>query len=229
MGPEKWSRRSEIKITKNEPARTFMLASRVPYCVEPYTAFEPGFTGIADCSPKPVVLASALHVSRLDYRPIPFLKKAELKKMMVEPENLPHKHPPLFLSFQLLDDPLDHQLRRIRQQLHPLFQVFKILKGLFLARFQQERKEMSRFLPATTLRTFSRQGNEGLYGWTHRHNDGIINVREDLQEEKRIETIIHESIHTPDEYETIRLTEWIMESMFLREEKYRTKPEEYAR
>ncbi len=88
---------------------------------------------------------------------------------------------------------------------------------------------MSRFLPATTMHTFPKQGNEGLYGWTHRQKDGMINVRENLHGEKRIETIIHESIHTPDEYETKRLTEWIMESMFPKEERYRTKPEEYVR
>ncbi len=91
----------------------------------------------------------------------------------------------------------------------------------YLHRFREERRDITRFLPATTLQTFPRQGNEGLYGWTHRQKDGIINVREDLQGEKKIKTIIHESIHTPDEYETRRLTEWIMESMFPEEEKYK--------
>ncbi len=95
----------------------------------------------------------------------------------------------------------------------------------YFHRFREERRDITRFLPATTLQTFPRQGNERLYGWTHRQKDGIIHVREDLQGEKRIETIIHESIHTPDEYETRRLTEWIMESMFPKEEKYKRKIE----
>lgn len=95
----------------------------------------------------------------------------------------------------------------------------------YLDRFHQEKKDFSRLLPATTFRTFPKSGFEWLYGWTYR--DGTINIREDLQGERKQEVVVHESIHTSDEYETRRLTEWIMEGMFPQEKKYSTQPPQY--
>lgn len=92
----------------------------------------------------------------------------------------------------------------------------------YLDRFRNEKKDVSRFLPATTFRTFPKSGFEWLCGWTYR--DGNINIREDLQGEKKQEVVVHESIHTPDEYETRRLTEWILEGMFPKEKRYSTQP-----
>ncbi len=93
-------------------------------------------------------------------------------------------------------------------------------------RFQQERRDILKFIPATTLHTFPVQGHEWLYGWTVR-GTSTVNIRDDLSGLKRLETDIHESTHTPDEYETRRRTECRMEWLFPKEEKYRMKPKEY--
>lgn len=100
----------------------------------------------------------------------------------------------------------------------------------YLEKFRKERNNPLRFVPATTVRRFPRSGNEWLYGWTYR-GTGIINQRDDLEliNNKKLENDIHESIHTTDEYETRRLTEWIMDTLFPGDEKYKTKPEEYRR
>lgn len=104
----------------------------------------------------------------------------------------------------------------------------------YAQRFERERRNLLKFIPFTHIRQFPRQGNEGLYGFTL-PGSGTIHQREDLGSlwmgrwSKKEENEVHESIHTPDEYETRRLTEWIMESMFPEEEKYRTKPLNYMR
>ena len=94
--------------------------------------------------------------------------------------------------------------------------------------FRQERRDWLKFVPFATVRKFPRSGNEGLYGWTIR-GSGIINQRDDLEFiDYRLQNAVHEAIHTNDEYETRRLTEWIMTSMFPREEKYKgLKPKGY--
>jgi len=83
----------------------------------------------------------------------------------------------------------------------------------YLDRFRAEQKDLLRFLPFVGVSKFPLNGNRGLYGWTYRDKSGEINIREDLEGEKKTEVMVHEAIHTPDEYETRRLTEWIMESM----------------
>lgn len=98
--------------------------------------------------------------------------------------------------------------------------------SLYLRLWQAEQRDPLKFLPSNTFRTFPRSGNEWLYGFTYR-GTGIINVRDDLQGETLLETQIHESLHTSDEYETRRLTEWIMRLIPLEPEKYRTRPKEY--
>ena len=89
----------------------------------------------------------------------------------------------------------------------------------YLERFRRDREDVTNNIPWKKQEHFPRSGNEGLYGFTYRH-DGKIHVREDLIDSKRTETIIHESIHTPDEYETRRLTAWIMESFLKENNKY---------
>jgi len=93
----------------------------------------------------------------------------------------------------------------------------------YLDKFRQDKKESLQLVPFTNLRTFSKNGHEGLYGWTYRNKDGAVRVREDLVGMKKLEVDIHESIHTPDEYETRKLTEWIMSSFVEDENKYQKK------
>ena len=64
-------------------------------------------------------------------------------------------------------------------------------------------------VPGKNLETFPVSGNEGLYGYTFL---GDIRAwrRDDLSGNFAKMVDIHESIHTPDEYETRILTDWIM-------------------
>jgi hypothetical protein len=98
----------------------------------------------------------------------------------------------------------------------------------YVVQFHQDRADPSRFLPCTTMSTFPKSGNEGLYGWTWSAKSGQINVRDDLQGEFKTEVDVHESIHTPNEYETRRLTEWIMNFIFPKKLRY-WKMKEYKR
>lgn len=96
-------------------------------------------------------------------------------------------------------------------------------------RFEQERRDILKFIPATVMNKFPVQGYEWLYGWTIRGTN-TVNVRDDLYGLKKLETDIHECTHTPDEYETRRRTEGKIEAL-LREEwgegKYGRKRREY--
>jgi len=94
----------------------------------------------------------------------------------------------------------------------------------YLDKFRADQKDLLKFLPFVGVTKFPLNGNRGLYGWTYR-NSGEINIREDLEGEKKTEVMVHEAIHTPDEYETRRLTEWIMESMQMTENKYQKRKE----
>lgn len=102
------------------------------------------------------------------------------------------------------------------------------LNHSYLQHFRQDCQDPTRLLPATSQRSFPRNGFEWLCGFTYR-GTGIINIREDLQGEQRMETQIHESIHTPDEYETRRLTEWIMSVLPPEMHNYKTNPPAYIR
>ena len=97
----------------------------------------------------------------------------------------------------------------------------------YLQRFLQTRNDPTRVIPHQGMKKFAKNGNEGLYGWTYKAKDGAIRIREDLIDLKKLETDIHECIHTPDEYETRVLTHWILSSMFKVRERYKTRPKEY--
>lgn len=96
-------------------------------------------------------------------------------------------------------------------------------------RFEQERRDILKFIPTAVMNKFPVQGNEWLYGWTIRGTNQV-NVRDDLYGLKKLETDIHECTHTPDEYETRRRTEWKMETLLGEERgggKYGRKRREY--
>lgn len=89
--------------------------------------------------------------------------------------------------------------------------------------YQEQRKLQKNdpllFVPARVRKSFPKNGNEGLYGFTYR-NTGIIYVRNDLSSEFNLEVDVHESIHTNNEYETRRLTEDIMKELFPKKKPY---------
>lgn len=116
-------------------------------------------------------------------------------------------------------------LDRVREQ--RLLPDSYVLPLDYLSRWKAERRDITKFLPFMLVHTFPRQGNERLYGFTLRNKPGTIHRREDLYGENKVNTDIHERTHRPDELETRYVTDWKMEWMFPKEEKYRTKPKEY--
>ena len=86
---------------------------------------------------------------------------------------------------------------------------YKSTRGTYLNRRQEALHDFSDRVPGKSLETFPVSGNEGLYGFTYL---GDIKVwrRDDLSGKFAKMVDIHESIHTPDEYETRILTDWIM-------------------
>lgn len=127
---------------------------------------------------------------------------------------------------------MDFIVSEMEEELHQIPTPQKLEKeqssgtSLYRQQWETERNDLWKFMPATVMRQFPLNGNEGLYGFTVR-GSGIINVRDDLDDKFKAEVVCHESIHTTDEYETRVLSRWIIDSMMPEEEKYKTKPREY--
>jgi len=51
----------------------------------------------------------------------------------------------------------------------------------------------------------------GFYGWTYSGED-YMQISRNISYEKARETILHELIHTPDEYETRIITRWMIDN-----------------
>ena len=81
--------------------------------------------------------------------------------------------------------------------------------GAYLDRRIEAMHDFSDRVPGKQLNTFPVSGNEGLFGYTFL-GDVKIWRRDDLTGDFAKMVDIHESIHTPDEYETRILTDWIM-------------------
>ena len=83
------------------------------------------------------------------------------------------------------------------------------LTGAYLDRRIEAMHDFSDRVPGKHLHTFPISGNEGLYGFTFL---GDVHAwrREDLFGDLAKMVDIHECIHTPNEYETRRITDAIM-------------------
>ncbi|MBI3033389.1 hypothetical protein HYY69_08000 [Candidatus Woesearchaeota archaeon] len=83
--------------------------------------------------------------------------------------------------------------------------------NLSLQEYQEQRRDdiadTTRFLPVKH-RIFE-QMPEGLFGYTFIGSDKVY-INQSLVGGRKEETIVHESIHTPDEYETRVITSWIL-------------------
>lgn len=131
---------------------------------------------------------------------------------------MPHYHLEERVESELSHEPGYQKLRNFLDYALPFS---------YQERFEQARRDILRFIPSTTMNKFPVQGNEGLYGWTIRGTNQV-NVRDDLQGRKKLETDIHECTHTPDEYETRRRTEWKVQALLPEEGgKYGKKLKEY--
>ena len=100
----------------------------------------------------------------------------------------------------------------------------------YIDQWKNERKDILKFLPAVTVETFPKSGNEGLYGWVFKNKDGKIHLRQDLvdyQDTQKWRTFIHEATHRAGEYETRESTEEKLGAMFQVEKKYDFLPPEY--
>jgi len=87
--------------------------------------------------------------------------------------------------------------------------------GPVLASYLERRNEalhdFTDRVPGKHMNTFPSSGNAGLYGFTYL-GDQRVWRRDDLIGSEFAKMVdVHECIHTPDEYETRRITEWMME------------------
>ena len=85
------------------------------------------------------------------------------------------------------------------------------ITGTYLDRRIEAMHDFTDRVPGKHLHTFPSSGNEGLFGFTYL---GDVHAwrRDDLIGTEFAKMVdVHESIHTPDEYETRRITEWMME------------------
>ena len=87
--------------------------------------------------------------------------------------------------------------------------IYSSVIGAYRDRRIESMHDFTDRVPGKNLETFPVSGNEGLYGYTFL---GDIRAwrRDDLSGNFAKMVDIHESIHTPDEYETRILTDWIM-------------------
>ena len=87
--------------------------------------------------------------------------------------------------------------------------IYSSAISAYLDRRLESMHDFTDRVPGKNLETFPVSGNEGLYGYTFL---GDIKAwrRDDLSGNFAKMVDIHESIHTPDEYETRILTDWIM-------------------
>lgn len=87
--------------------------------------------------------------------------------------------------------------------------IYSLVIGAYRDRRIESMHDFTDRVPGKNLETFPVSGNEGLYGYTFL---GDIRAwrRDDLSGNFAKMVDIHESIHTPDEYETRILTDWIM-------------------
>ena len=80
----------------------------------------------------------------------------------------------------------------------------------YLRRFETERQDMSQRVPLKWLNLFPANHAPGLWGFTY-IGDTSMGRSDILSGDNARMVDIHESIHTPDEYETRVLTDWILE------------------
>jgi len=86
---------------------------------------------------------------------------------------------------------------------------YRINKESYLKKREQALNDFSDRVPGKHVSTFSRGEMPGVLGFTYLGQDRMA-LRDDLTGKTKKMVDIHESIHTPDEYETRVLTEWIM-------------------
>ena len=83
------------------------------------------------------------------------------------------------------------------------------IAGAYLDRRVEAMHDFTDRVPGKHLNLFQSTGNDGLFGFTY-IGSAHIWMRDDLTGEFGKMVQVHESIHTPDEYETRILTAWIM-------------------
>ncbi len=86
---------------------------------------------------------------------------------------------------------------------------YRTNKESYLKKRQQALNDFSDRVPGKHVSTFSRGEMPGVLGFTYLGQDRMA-LRDDLTGKTKKMVDIHESIHTPNEYETRVLTEWIM-------------------
>ena len=86
--------------------------------------------------------------------------------------------------------------------------AYRLTKGAYLNRRHEALHDFSDRVPGKHVDILPASVMGGILGFTYLGQDRMT-LRDDLIGDKKM-VDIHESIHTPDEYETRILTSWIM-------------------
>ena len=97
--------------------------------------------------------------------------------------------------------------RAVMQQLHYSPSYRKPIPS-YHARWKAERRDTTKLIPGKTMEL--RKMPAGLYGYTFL-GQNYMAINQDLTHDFKYEVIVHESIHTPDEYETRVITWWMLD------------------
>lgn len=81
--------------------------------------------------------------------------------------------------------------------------------GTYLNRRLKALNDFTDRVPGKFMNTLPKSVMGGILGFTYL-GDNSITRRDDLSGDFAYEVDVHECIHTPDEYETRRITEWMM-------------------
>ena len=81
--------------------------------------------------------------------------------------------------------------------------------GTYLNRRMKALRDFTDRVPGKFMNILPKSIMGGILGFTYLGNNSITR-REDLSGDFAYEVDVHECIHTPDEYETRRITEWMM-------------------
>lgn len=78
----------------------------------------------------------------------------------------------------------------------------------YISRWETDRRDFSKLAPGKKVQVLDLP--HGLYGYTFLHRNEMV-ISSKVVEPFKYEVDVHESIHTPDEYETRAITAWMLQ------------------
>jgi len=119
------------------------------------------------------------------------------------------KNPNVKEKKQPAETETEKQVYKINYQKERLISNYISTIGTYLNRRMKALHDFTDRVPGKFMNTLPKSLMGGILGFTYL-GDNSITRRDDLSGDFAYEVDVHECIHTPDEYETRRITEWMM-------------------